>query len=415
MIARKWVISALVFIVAAAVSFSIVTRGSEGESPVSAAARPAENAITGGVPLDASPEVSTAGESGYEGFQASSLRMLFELHDRMVRDDLPLLEATMERVDRANGSITVSLSSIQPIWTPTGSDRTPLPVLKADWTAPTDDLDMIKLPAEVIVVVSGRDEIIGLAVFGPDASELLAPGAGPLFLADAAEQLFERQIDPTPGPASTCEGPKAPVAYSSPRDALESYFTVLGDSTTNTYRNTDTFIERTSERMVLDTSDLVDPVTGWALAPSQQDIVYQLEEGKTEAEVTIRPALPVQVRVATDVNGEDGLIAVFVAEPAGRVLGFTVLAPHVAYDNAGNATPVLDRVVELVPLEFGEEMAVYVRSTEGRFECPQGSDEEPIMRIPYDIAAGSDSRVSINLGDSSYESVTEIRAPSIDQ
>ncbi len=415
MMARKWVIPVLAFTVTAMASFSIVNRGTGGDSPATPVSGIAENAITGGVPPDAIPEVSAAGESGYEGFQVSSLRMLFELHDRMVRDDLPLLEGTMERVDRANGSITVSLSSIQAIWTPTGSDRAPGPVIQADWTAPTDDLDMINLPAEVIVVVSDRDEIIGLAVFGPDANELLAPGAGPLFLADAAEQLFERQIDPIPGPASTCEGPKVPVAYSSPRDALESYFTVLGDSTTDPYRNADALVEQTSERMVLDAPDLIDPVTGWALAPSQQDIVYQLEEGKTEAEVTIRPALPVQVRVAADVNGENGLIAVFVAEPAGRVLGFTVLAPHAAYDGEGNATPVLDRVVELVPLEFGQEMAVYVRSTEGRFECPQGPDEKPIMRIPYDIAAGSESRVSINLANGSYDSVTEIRAPSIDQ
>jgi hypothetical protein len=413
MVTRKWAIPSFAFGLAAVVSFAIASNTAGVDTAPENADAMAETSTVAvaGELFDNDPGAthseSDIAELPDVGFQPAFLGMLGEMHARMLEEDLPLLAA--EITGLGDTTDTVSLDSVEVVWAPDGVEPVLPLTLEARWSADRADLDRINLPTDVIVVLDRDSTIIGLAVFDTEEGAIEYPGASPLFLTAAAEQLFASQVDPVPPPAGSCTVEPVEAIYDSARDAIAAYFHRLGGITQEGLVAQRWSIESTAEQIVLDAPDFVDPVTGWVLSPAIQDVKYQLEDGLEAQDVVLRPALPIQVRVPAQ-DAQDGLIAVFIAEPSDRVLGFTVLAPHVAHDQDGFETVLVDRIVEIVPPGQGEEIAVYLRS---EVHCPSDKDEMPVMRIPHEAAAGNDQRVAIDLEANTYTPIVAFVVPSV--
>ncbi len=343
--------------------------------------------------------------------------MLDQLHERMLREGLALLSGSLIGVDSGDDT-AVTFDIEGSAWVP--ESGTPLQLgheIDALWLAPAEDLERLDVPTDALFVLSASgEEVLGLAVFGAEAEKVALPGASPLFLTDIAQRLYEGQpVDLVPS-GNRCGPNVTATEAENASAALLGYFELLGETPRRAAASASAEQDLVAEQLVLSAGTMIDPVTGWSGTASQQDILYQLAEGRSTDDVIIRRALPLQVHVAGDPSPTEDRVAVFVSQPTGRVLGFTVLTPHLGYDDRQEEPiPLLDRVVEIVPPEQGDDIAVYLRPMRtDLIECSQGPGEEPAMIIPYDVAAGANSRVRVDLATNTYEPVVELVVSSLD-
>ena len=416
MVTKNRILVLAVFLVAAVGTYLVLDGGTE--TPLVAALVVDEGLADEGAvsPLtDAARDNSVHVDgAGMEGFEPSTLRMLDHLHGKMLAEGLPLVAGEVSAVQVDDNEAILSIRLTESVWSPSGVDFVASSAIsKVRWLAPTEDLEKLSVPVDALLVISDDQEVLGLAVFESEASKVELPGASPLFLTAIAEQLHNEPISLDVAPVDSCATSERLVSTANAREALVAYFETFGETERTSAVAARAAMEATAEQLVLNADLMVDSVTGWVLTPSQQDIEYQLADGRAANDVEIRPALPMQIRVASESSAEvKGLVAVFASSSTGRALGFTVLSPHLAHDDKGNPVPVLDRVLEIVPPDPGDDIAVYVRSMEtDLIECSQGPDEKPIMVIPYETAAGARTRVLVDFATNAFTPVEEFVAP----
>lgn len=418
---RRISLALTVFALAAVLAFGVTRANSTGgATPLSVTPDTSEQQVaassitsTPSGPIDTAQSTPESPDGPgtpayYPGFRVSYLTLLDELHERMLSEGLALVDVRITSAGSASEEATVNLVVDKVVWVPSDSTYPALGERTASWQALPNRLTDLDLPVTGLAVIDAQGEFLGLAVPGLDVEDLRASTqVDPLFLTIAAQDLLESSFAPVP--QQRCLPDRE--TPSSARDALIDYFTLLGDKSVRQRQASSAQLVDATDNLVNSNSFLIDPVTGWVLAPASQDVNDQLRSGVDTKDVVIRPAIPIGVTVPS-VSVPTDAIAVFIAQPSNRVLGFTVLSPHFANDAAGNATPLFDLVLELAPPETGDDLAVYIRSAEDVIDCPATSNEVAIMSIPYDDYAGT-GRATLNLGTRTYERVTAFRVPEV--
>jgi hypothetical protein len=370
-----------------------------------------------------SGEPSTSDAQGmtpvvHQGFEFSALQKLAELHETMVAQGLPLIRAELAIVPDSENlpGPTLRLTAPEIVWAPEGASLEVSSLGDVALADPTE-ADLVALAelgsASGVMVIDESGRVLALAGLidsGSLVTSLEAP-TGPLFLAAAAEELFNLQYDPVPRVSSCAADLDAAThLYSDPVDALTGYFERLGSIPVTQRLAIEASIESTVEEVVQQNGELVDAVTGRVMAPARNDLIRQLRDGVNPESLTIRPAIPLGVKVpeATQGDSSDDLVAVFVSSPSGNVLGWTPMAPMFAMSEDGQLSPITERVIELAPPPPEEDLMVFIRSFDQEdFACSPSQDEKPILMVGFDDFAGG-SRSRIDLETHTVEPATDL-------
>lgn len=354
----------------------------------------------------------------HRGFEFSALQKLAELHETMVTQGLPLIRAEFAVIpdSESPASPTLRLTAPEIVWMPEGASLELSSLGDVPLADPTE-ADLVALAelasASGLMVIDESGRLLALAGL-IDSRSLATPfeaPTGPLFLAAAADELFKLQYDPVPR-VSSCAADldAASDLYSNPVDALTGYFERLGSISVTQRLAIEASIESTVEEVVQQNGELVDAVTGRVMAPARNDLIRQLRDGVSPEALTIRPAIPLGVKVPETAQGDDSdnLVAVFVSSPSGDVLGWTPVAPMFASSEDGQLTPITERVIELAPPPLEEDLAVFIRTfDQGDFACSPSQDEKPILVVGFNDFAG-EGRSLIDLGSLTVEPTTDL-------
>lgn len=370
----------------------------------------------GGPSADEGHEMTPA---DHQGFEFSALQKLAELHETMVARGLPLIHAELVVIPDSEhpDSPTLRITAPEIAWAPEGASLELVSSIGDVALADPTEADLVAVAGLVsaagLMVIDESSQVLALAGLidsGTLAIPIEAP-TGPLFLAAAAEEVFNLQYDPLSGDSS-CAPNSDPASdrYSDPIEALIGYLDRLGSIPLSQRLAIEASIESTVEEVVQQNGELVDAVTGRIMAPARNDLMRQLRDGVSPESLIIRPAIPLAVKVPEPAQGDtsDNLVAVFAASPSGHVLGWTPMAAMFAASDDGQLTPIVERVVELAPPPQGENLAVFIRSFDnGDFACSPSQDEKPILVVQFNDFAGG-SRSLIDLGTLTVEPATDL-------
>lgn len=342
----------------------------------------------------------------------SGLIALAQIHERMVQEGLPLYLVQVNDVQIKAKDAQLSLQEKDRLWMPTsldGDSETGRLFTADSRNLPDADLEFYSrhaTPFLALAVVSSQDELLAIAPLDEDG-KALAPGigtTGPLFLGSVAHELFIRNYNPLP-PIDYCAEAHPYPSSSDALAALTTYFNVLGDRPQLVRAAALDAMDVTVDKILEGSPIFFDAVTGESVAPDPNDVAKQLRSGVAAEDVALRPAVPVGVDLPIDLalgpGGSATEALVFVDLQAKQVLSWIQLSPIWIEDDSGVRQPVYGLLIHITPPAPGNDVAIYVRSLEGNFDCPPSEHELPLLVIPYDDIAGT-RRANFDLATHDY-------------
>jgi hypothetical protein len=396
------VVSLLVGSVLAGCGTTVSGDGAEATDPLSSvvdvsdeAGTTADVASEEGMPV---VDVATTISSSVSG-----LGMLQGLHDELVQADGAVIEGQLAEAETADRLLVLDAPTI--VWAVSVGTASELIVDGKLTITLSGSLDADVLTAGVqqaavlIVAVGGDGELLSLAPvsqngeFIPLEQSTVLPNA----LAIGGGELFRTQY--VPPPENPCVTPAVP-SYESPVDALVTYLTTLGNLTELAIERTHNERERRVTDVFSESPTFVDPVTGFVVNASVNDIGSQLDDGPG-SDVVLRGAIPVEIKLLSPEAATESTerALVFIDVDHSNVLGWFPMGTQV-----GSSDSV---ILEIAPPVDGSDVAVVTRQENVQnTSCGMVGTDEPVMVIPFEDFAG-ETRISISLQAGIYETVTE--------
>lgn len=245
------------------------------------------------------------------------------------------------------------------------------------------------------VLVNDRDEVDGIGILDSAGAFISASHADSSFVAAGFKSLFARHgQDWVPAMPYCLRLPESPTFASEP-ETLVAWFWHLDARPPGDEAHFRRALTISAAAGVLE-----DPVSGLASAPSLIDLAHQLDSGVAEADLELRPSIPVRIRLVWDQRGSTEVVA-FTALPSNRLLGW--IDSSLAYDRS-------EWTVFIAPPNPDETVAVHHRTrTREGIGCIAEENPRPLLTIPYDAIAG-DTRVILDLATVTYSTTTELPA-----
>ena len=343
---------------------------------------------------------------------ASRVDLLGELssiHERMLKDGLPLLRVSISGVV-ATGSpsdaISYRLIPTAVLWAPaafTAGLPDPVDVVIAEplktEAAMFSDLGDAE---EALAVVEG-DKVVALAVLNPDGS-LRRPtaAAGPLFLAESLAEMAERPAAYFRGPRSCTPAEDAvpPVnETTAPHDRLTTFLEFHDDVPVSRTREDSISAWAEADRLEGLAPNQLDPVSGMYVGPDINDLYVQLMAGVPPESVVASPVVTGVIDMRGFSLGRVGEYLILFEAATGRLLSYFTLTEVGQVFSDGTEVAFDDVIVEILSPKDGLDVAIAFR--------PPGSDapivgcpvlDSPHLVVPHDQVAG-DSRLVISAGD----------------
>jgi hypothetical protein len=334
----------------------------------------------------------------------SGLGLLQELHDELVQANGSVIEGELAEDATADRLLVLDAPTI--LWSADAGTAAELTVggklaitLSGSLDAEAFTTDAER-PDAVMVAVDGNGELLSVAVVN-ESGEFI-PLSQPTVLSNALAigggELFRTQY--VPPPENPCVTP-AGASYESPVDALVTYLTTLGNRTELAIERARNERSQQVTDAFSDSPTFVDPVTGFIVNASVNDIDTQLDDDP-DSDVVLRGAIPVEIQLLSPeaVTESTGRALVFIDVDHSNVLGWFPLGTQV-----GSSDSV---ILEIAPPIDGSDVAVVTRQENVQnTSCGLVGNDEPVMVIPFEDLAG-ETRVSISLQQGIYEAVTEL-------